>query len=267
MHITGEAPGRLPVRTGIAFGDVGAGIFGAFGIVCALFAREQTGRGHRIESSILDCLLAYFSYRVPQTFGAGKRFGPEPRRSGAGQVPYGPFKAKEGWIVIAGGMDHHWKKLCEVIGRGDLITDPRFDTVWQRREHENELTQVLEEVFQTKTAAEWEQLFFETEVPAAKVNTVEEAFLHPQAQARNMLISFDHPFGRKLKCAGRPLKVSGFKEQEYGPAPGIGEHTRQVLSEILHYPDGIIEELKEERAIWYPDEGMTYGTGWSLSRL
>lgn len=266
MSITGEAPGRMPVRTGISFGDVGAGIFAAFGIVCALLARERTGRGMRIETSILDCLLAYLSYRVPQTFGAGQKFGPEPRRSGAGQVPYGPYRAKEGWIVIAAGMEHHWKRFCQVIGREDLMTDSRFDTFWKRRDHEKELSQILEEVFQTKTAEEWEQMFFRARVPASKVNTIEEAFLHPQAQARNMLISFDHGLGKKMKCAGNPLKISGFKSQQYEPAPGIGEHTREVLSKILHYPDDKIKKLREERAIWYPEQGVTYGTGSALAR-
>lgn len=266
MSITGEAPGRMPVRTGVAFGDVGAGIFAAFGIVCALLAREQTGKGQRVETSILDCLLAYLAYRVPQTFGAGKKIGPEPRRSGAGQVPYGAFKAKEGWIVIAAGMEHHWKGFCKVVGREDLITDPHFDTVLKRREHEDGLNQILEEVFRAKTAEEWEQLFFEAKVPASKVNTVEEAFLHPQAQVRKMLISFDHRLGKKMNCAGNPLKISDFKDQQYEPAPGIGEHTREVLSKILLYPDGKIEKLREERAIWYPDKGVTYGAGWALAR-
>jgi crotonobetainyl-CoA:carnitine CoA-transferase CaiB-like acyl-CoA transferase len=141
------------------------------------------------------------------------------------------------------------------------MTDARFDTLGKRRENEDELSEILEQALQAKTAKEWEQLFFEAGVPAGKVNTVEEAFMHPQAQARNMLISFDHPLGKKMKCAGNPLKFSATKVREYKPAPGIGEHTQEVLSNLLDYSSAKIAKLREEGVIWYPYRGVTYGSG------
>ena len=261
MSVTGE-PGRMPIRCGIALGDVGAGIFTVFGIVCALFARERTGVGQKIESSVFDVLLAFHSYHVPQSFGAGMKIGPQPRRSGAGQVPYAPFKTKDGtWISVAAGSARFWELLCKAIGREDLLTNPRFASLEQRQQHENEISQIIEEVLSTKTAKEWERIFFKAGVPAGKVNTLEEAFLHPQAQARNMLISFDHPLGNKMKCAGNPLKVPAVEGQEYKPAPGIGEHTQEILSDLLGYSGDKIAKLRQERIVWWSHEGVTYGSG------
>jgi crotonobetainyl-CoA:carnitine CoA-transferase CaiB-like acyl-CoA transferase len=153
-----------------------------------------------------------------------------------------------------------------VIGREELITDSRFDTLEKRRQREDEVSQVIEAAILTKTAKEWERLLFEIGVPAGKVNTIEEAFRQPQAQAQNMLISFEHPLGRKMKCAANPLKMSATKVEEYQPAPGIGEHTQEVLANLLGYASDKIAKLREERAIWYPYRGVTYGSG-ALARF
>lgn len=261
MGVTGE-PGRMPIRCGVSFGDIGAGLFSAFGIVCALLDRERTGVGQRIETSIFDVLLAFQTYHVPQTFGLGMKLGPEPRRSGAGQVPYGPFKTKDGsWIGIAAGSARFWVLLCKTMRREELITDPRFNSLSKRQQHENEVAQVIEEALSTKTAKEWEQIFFKAGVPAGKVNTIEEAFQQSQTQARDMLISFDHPLGKKMKCAGNPLKLPTIKDQEYKPAPGLGEHTQEILSELLGYSSDKVAKLKKEGAVWWPDRGISYGGG------
>ena len=261
MSVTGE-PGRMPVRCGVSFGDLGAGLFSAFGIVCALLDRERTGVGQKVDTSIFDVLLAFQSYRVPQTFGLGMKFGPETRRSGAGQVPYGPFKTKDGsWICIAAGSARFWELLCKTIRKEKLITDPRFNSLSKRQQHENEVVQVIEEALLTKTAKEWEKIFFKVGVPAGKVNTIEEAFQHPQTQARDMLISFDHPLGKKMKYAGNPLKLSNTKDQKYKTAPGLGEHTQDILSELLGYPSDKVAKLKKEGVVWWPDRGISYGGG------
>ncbi len=261
MSLTGE-PGRMPCQCGLSLGDISSGLFSAFGVVSALLARERTGVGQRVETSILDVLLAFQCYRVSQVFGAGMKFGPHPRRSGAGQVPYGAFKTKDdSWIAVAAGSARFWGILCKVINREDLITDTRFDTLEKRQENEDELSEVLEQALQAKTAVEWEPLFLEAGVPAGKVNTIEEAFMHPQAQARNMLISFDHPLGKKMKSAGTALKFSATKIQEYKPAPGIGEHTQEILANLLDYSSDKIAKLREDRVIWYPSEGVNFGSG------
>jgi crotonobetainyl-CoA:carnitine CoA-transferase CaiB-like acyl-CoA transferase len=252
----------MPTPTGLAIGDISAGLFSAFGLLSALFARERTGVGQRVETSILDVLLAFQSYRVPQVFGAGMKFGPHPRRSGAGQVPYGAFPTKGGaWITIAAGPPQFWEGLCRAIGREDLKTDPRFSTLEKRRENEDELSEILEQALKTRTASEWGPILLEAGIPNGKVNDIESAFTQPQAQARNMLISFDHPLGKKMKCAGSALKFSATSIEEYKAAPGIGEHTQEILSELLGYSSEKIARLREERVVWYPYQGVFFGSG------
>jgi CoA:oxalate CoA-transferase len=263
MSITGE-PGGMPVGCGIAIGDLIPAVFAAFAISAALAGRERTGVGQRIDLSMLDCQLAFQTYRVPGVFTLGKEFGPNPRRSGAvGQVPYGAFKCKDSrWIVITGGAAHFWELICKSVGREDLIHDPRFDTNTKRQGGETELTKVFEDAFATKTADEWERILLEIQVPAAKVNSIREAFLHPQAQARNMLISIDdHPLGKKMKLAGNPIKIQSPDDRiEYKPAPALGKHTREVLKELLGYSSERLAKLKAEGAIWWAERGIYYST-------
>ena len=267
MSMTGEKEGRMPLPCGMAVGDLAGGLFAAFGIVCALMGRELTGVGQRVETSIFESLLSFGSYRVPQVFGAGMKFGPHARRSGAGQVPYGPFQTKDGWMCLAAGAQNFWEALCKAIGREDLINDPRFNTLDKRRENEDEVSEIISEATKTKTGAEWEEISGEAGFPVGRVNNLEEAFMHPQAQAQQMLISFDHPLGKKMQCAGNPINMSATKNEEYKPAPGIGEHTVEILSTLLKYPEEKIAKLREEKATWYPYEGVTYGKGGAMSRF
>ena len=130
MSITGEEPGRMPIRWGVAIGDLAAGLFSVIGILCALRARDYSGVGQRVDISMLDSLLSLHTYRIPQTFGTGMKFGPQPRRSGAGQVPYGPYKTKDGgWFVIAAGAEQFWASLCKITNREELLKDPKFENL------------------------------------------------------------------------------------------------------------------------------------------
>ncbi|MFC1870059.1 CaiB/BaiF CoA transferase family protein [Chloroflexota bacterium] len=260
MSVTGE-PGRMPIRWGVPIGDLAAAVFAALGMVSAIVGRGQTGIGQRLDMSMLDVQLALHGYRVPRTFGMGMEFGPQPRRSGAaGQVPYGPYKTSDGrWIAIAGGGVQFWQPICKAVGREDLLSEPRFETSTKRREQEEEISRIFEEVFATKTADEWEQILLGVKIPAAKVNTIKEAFEHPQAKARNMLISFDHPLGQKMKFAANPIKVPSLADAIcYKPAPGLGEHTKEILTDVLSYKKNRLATLKQEGAIWWPEKGLTY---------
>jgi len=266
MSITGE-PGGMPARCGVAIGDLIPAVYSAFAISAALLGRERTGVGQRIDLSMMDCQLAFHTYRVPAVFTMGKEFGPNPRRSGAAaQVPYGPFKCSDGkCIAITGGAVQFWGPICKAVGREDLTHDPRFDTNTKRLEREAELTKIFEDIFATKTADEWERILFEVKVPAAKVHSIREAFLHPQAQAREMLISIDdHPLGKKMKLAANPIKIQSPDDRiEYKPAPSLGEYTREVLSELLGYSPEKLAKLKTEGAVWWPEQGVFYSADYS----
>jgi CoA:oxalate CoA-transferase len=266
MSITGE-PGRMPLRCGVPIGDLVPALFSAFSISAALLGREKTGEGQRIDLAMLDCQLAIQSYRAAAVFSMGAEFGPTPRRSGAAaQVPYGAFKCKDGkWIAITGGAVQFWGPICQAMGLDPLIEDPRFDSNTKRQQREVELTKIFEDAFLTKTADEWEKLLFAVKVPAAKVHTIREAFLHPQAQARNDLITFpDHPLGKKIKLPANPVRTLSPDDQvDYQPAPALGEHTREVLSQLLGYSEERLAQLKKEKAIWWADQGIYYSADYS----
>lgn len=266
MSITGE-PGRMPVRCGVPIGDLVPGLFSAFAVTAALLGRENTGAGQRIDMSMLDTMLSFQTYRAAAAFSMGAEFGPTPRRSGAaGQVPYGAFRCSDNqWVAITGGAVQFWGLICKVMDLEYLITDPRYDTNTKRREKELELNEIFEAAFAKKTADEWVRRLFEVRVPAAKVHSIREAFLHPQAQHRQMLVSVEnHPLGKKLKLAANPLKVEDPESRvEYKEAPAMGQHTREVLSAMLGYDQAKLEKLRSEGAIWWADKGVHYADDYS----
>jgi CoA:oxalate CoA-transferase len=261
MSITGE-PGGMPARCGVAIGDLMPAIYAAFAISAALAGREKTGEGQRIDVSMLDCQLAIQTYRVPAVFTMGKDFFPSPRMSGAAsQVPYGPYKCSDGqYIAIAGGAIQFWGPVCKAMGREDLENDPRFDTGPKRQGRADELTAIFEDIFIQRPADEWEKALIEVRVPATKVRTIREAFMHPQAQAREMLISIDdHPLGRKMNLAANPIKIESPDDKiEYSKAPFLGEDTVEVLSGLLNYSSEKISALKAERVTWWAEKGIFY---------
>lgn len=260
MSITGE-PGRMPIRWGVPIGDLAPAIFAAFAMVSAVVNRDRTGTGQRLEVSMLDAQLALHGFRVPHVFGFGEEYGPSPRRSGGGQqVPYGPYPTHDGrWIVIAGGPIQYWRKLCSVVGREDLAADVRYDSRAKRQQHEEELSSLFEQIFKTKPADEWERLLVEAGVPASKVNTIREAFEHPQAVNQKMLIDIDHPAARRMKFAGNPIKVPTDPEAvKYGAAPALGQHTDVILGDLLGYGQAHLDSLRQQNVIWGPANELAY---------
>jgi CoA:oxalate CoA-transferase len=251
----------------VAIGDFSPAFYAVIAITSALLGREKTGEGQRIDLAMLDCQLAIQSYRAAAVFSMGKEFGPTPRRSGAAaQVPYGAFQCQDQkWIAITGGAVQFWGPICQAMGLEHLINDPRYDTNTKRQQREVELTRIFEETFLTRTADEWEKILLAVKVPAAKVLSIREAFLHPQAQAREMLVSIaDHPVGKKIKMPANPIKpLSPESKVEYQLAPALGEHTQEVLSTLLGYSAEEMGQLRQAGAIWWSDEGIHYAADYS----
>jgi crotonobetainyl-CoA:carnitine CoA-transferase CaiB-like acyl-CoA transferase len=193
IDITGphEDPEVPPCRWGVPMGDLAAGLFAAIGMLAALAARERDGVGQRLSVSMLDCLLALSTYRVPQVFNAGLSARAGLHRGGAGTTPYGAYLCSDGrWLAI-GFAQPHWAAACEAMGRPDLVSDPRFDTESARKRHADEVDQVMAEVLRTRPSTEWENVFIAAGAPAGKVNTIQEALNHPQIVARRMVRTVD----------------------------------------------------------------------------
>ena len=247
MSITGE-PGRPPVRQGIPIGDLAGSLFAAFAISAALYAREVTGEGRKIDLSLMDCNVSLLTYVGQYYLIDGQVPGP----MGSGHlsvVPYQAFATQDIYIVVAVFVEKFWRAFCRVLGIEELIDDPRFCDNDRRRENREELVPILEEIFRTRPGEEWLRLLSEAEVPCAPINTLDRLFADPQVAARNMVVEIDHPKVGRLRSIGNPVKTPPMPEGPFEPPPLHGQHTDQVLREILGYSAERIAQLRENRVI------------------
>jgi crotonobetainyl-CoA:carnitine CoA-transferase CaiB-like acyl-CoA transferase len=247
MAITGE-PGRPPVRTGIPIADLSGGIFSCKAILAALFDRERSGEGRRIELSMFDGLLNLLTYMGTMWLTNGELPQP-PGSAHEYTVPWQAFAVKDGYVVVATRQDGFWKKLCEALGKPDLGEDPRFATNASRVEHRDILVPRLEAILAQKTVDEWMALFKKFDVPAAPVNNLDRAFAEPPVAERNMIVEYDHPDVGRVRLPGNPIKMSGMEGTISRPAPRLGEHTDEVLRGLLNLSDAEIADLRTASAV------------------
>lgn len=247
MSITGE-PGRPPVRMGIPMGDLGGSLFCALAIAAALYAREKSGTGRRIDVGLMDCMVSLLTYvgqyylingKVPAPIGSAHQ----------SVVPYQAFATKDMYIVVAVFVEKFWHAFCEVLGAERLADDPRFADNDRRAENRQELIPILEEVFRTKPGDEWLRLLSEAGVPCSRINTLDRVFSAPQVAARDMVVEVDHPRAGRLRSIGHPTKVSPERARPLRAAPLLGQHTEEVLKDVLGYSDARIASLREKGAI------------------
>lgn len=250
MSMTGM-PGAAPCRSGIPIADVVGGAFATLGVLCALQARDRTGMGQAVDLSMLDVQLSLQNYRIGQYSATGAIPGPVGSgHSGFGQIPYGAYECKDGtYIAIAAGGQVHWSAFIRVLGFPELEKDPRFLTNAKRQQNANIITGLIDGMLLTKTASEWERIFFEAGVPVGVVNNISQAIAHPQVLHRNMVVNIKQPTGEDWKFAGNPIKMRGYTES-YKAAPALGGNTAEILSDILGYSMEHLNELKKANVIW-----------------
>ena len=247
MSITGE-PDRPPVRSGVAIADQGAGMFAATGILAALHTRERTGVGGKVETSLLEAMVAQLAYEASYYFVSG--LVPGPVGSGHRTLAlYQTFQTRDGYVAIA--AINRFPALCKALSREELTEDPRFKGS-QMAEHKGELLAILEKEFLRKDTAEWLELLTEADVPCGPMNTLDRALTDPQVLASEMVVSINHTLGGQIKQTGNPIKISSTPpdvRSEFLSPPTLGEHTNEVLTTLLGYSPEEIDLLKQERII------------------
>jgi CoA:oxalate CoA-transferase len=249
MSITGE-PGGPPVRPGTSLGDIAAGLFTAIGVLAALHERGRSGRGQMIDVAMLDCQIAILENAFARYFATGEVPGPIGTRHPVA-TPFQAFPTRDGYIVLAlsWGVENQWELFCASIGRADLIDDPRFDTGPLRTEHHAELEPILIEAMKKKTTAEWVQEFDAIGLPCGPLNNIAQAAALPQVEAREMLVEVEHPRIGRFPLPNTPAKLSRTPGGVRGPSPDLGQHTDEVLRELLGLSDAEIGRLRDEGAI------------------
>ncbi len=247
LSITGE-PGRAPARVGIPLADLSGGIFSCEAVLAALYARERTGKGSRVETSMFDGMLNLLSYMATHYLTAGEI--PTPQGSAHEfSVPWQAFQAQDGYLVIATRQEIFWKKLCAVLERPELADDARFATNPARLEHREILIPLLEGIMRGKTVKAWLAKLYAAEVPAAPVNDLEGAFGEPPVAENEMIVEYDHPQVGRVRMPGNPIKFAGAGKTISNPAPLLGEHTDSVLSGLLRLTPVRISALREQGVI------------------
>lgn len=225
MAVTGEIEGE-PMRVGVPVGDVSAGMYGAVAILAALRYRDRTGKGQRIDLSLLETTMSLLSNVASNYLISGD----EAERYGNGHpniVPYQAFQTSDGYIVVAGGNDRLYQSLCRLLERDDLATDPRFATNPLRVVNRAELVPLLQEAFRQRTGEQWLTELRAIGIPCGPINLISEALNDPQIQERGLVWECEHPTTGTIKLVGSPMHFSETPARLYKAPPLLGEHNDQ----------------------------------------
>ena len=231
MSITGEPDGE-PMKVGVAVADLFAGQNAVVAILAALQVRTKTGRGQHLDISLLDSQVAMLANVASNYLISGnlpERYG----NAHANIVPYQSFQASDAWFIVAVGNDKQFEKLCALIGHLELVNDQRFVTNAGRVKHRDELIAILKPIFLRRTASEWLSALEAAGIPCGPINTLDQVFAEPQVKSREMLIHMEHSQIGDLKLVGSPLKFSDSTMEYKLPPPRLGEHTEEILKELL----------------------------------
>jgi len=254
MGLTGEGPGRPPVKVGVPVGDVTAGVLAATGVLAAYIERLRTGLGQFLDTSLLEASLIHTYWPAALAFATGMSAGPMGSAHPVA-APYQAFRTQDGWINIGAIGQSNWERIPQVLGMPGMLRDPRFASNGARMAHREELVAEMTAVLSTRSTDHWVAAFERAGVPAGPVKTMAQVLNDPQVLAREMVITVDHPVAGTVKALGCPVKFSNGNGVSGRAAPRYGEHTTEVLRE-LGYSDDIISSLVQEGAICagYPAE-------------
>ena len=250
MSVTGE-PDRGPARPGLSLGDIAAGLYCAIGVLAALREREQSGRGQLVDISMLDCQIAI----QENAFMRWHLTGEVPTRLGTrhpSAVPFQAFPTSDGWMVLAlaWGVPNQWALLCSELGIPEIIDDVRFHSSAARLRNHAELEPLMVEAFRRRPTSEWVDALAAYGIPCGPLNTIPEAAVMPQVQGRDMFVPVPHHTFGTVPLTNTPVKLSRTPGGIRGTSPGMGEHSREVLAELLHIEPRRLDDLVARQVVW-----------------
>jgi formyl-CoA transferase len=232
MSVTGTEGGP-PVKVGVPVADLGAGLFAAFGILCAVRARRATGRGQFVDTSLFEAGLALSVWEATELWYSGRvpgRLGTAHRMS----APYQALRASDGHFTVGASNEKLWPLFAGILGLDHLVSDPRFATVKARVENRAALEELLERVTRTEPRRHWLARCDAAGIPAGPIYSVPEALADPHAQARGMVQELEHPVAGRVKALGNPVKLSASPATMRNAAPVLGVDTDAILAELGH---------------------------------
>lgn len=247
MDLTGPGDGA-PYKVGVSQADLLSGIYAVQGILLALLAKQKTGKGQYVDVSMLDGQVSILTFQAGIYFTTGKIT----KRKGNVHptiCPYETFQAKDGYINIAIGNDKLWQRFSNLLKLESIKNDPKFSTNPERVKNRDELFQIINKIITQKSVDEWLRVFDEKGIPAGPILSIDKVLEHPQIKAREMILELPHPKAGKIKLTGIPVKLSETKGQVQSPPPLLGQHTEEILKNILNYNDKTIQQLKKEKVI------------------
>jgi crotonobetainyl-CoA:carnitine CoA-transferase CaiB-like acyl-CoA transferase len=230
MSVTGE-PGGAPAKSGGPVCDINAGVLGALGVVSAYVHRLKTGEGQLVDTSLFEAGIQQMYWQAAIYFATGEVSGP----TGSAHIlsaPYQAFRAADGWLNIGGANQANWERLCRVLGASDWLEDARFRTNAHRMKNLQALSEVMSARLKTRKVDDLIKALEAEGVPCGRINSIADVAADPQVLAREMVVELKHPRAGRTRALGLPVKLSRTPGKVSRPAPLLGQHTQEVLSEF-----------------------------------
>ena len=249
MSLTGE-PDGAPMKVGVSIADMMSGMYAGMSILAAVRHQQITGEGQHIDISMLDCHVAWLANQGMSYLATGE----VPARLGnmhPSIVPYQVMPSADGYFVLSVGNDPTFERFCGVAGRAELLDDERFRTAPERVRNRDHVTEVLNEITRSKPSAWWLAELEKANIGCGPINDLAQVFDDPQIKAREMVIEMDHPAtgAAPAKLIASPIKMSGTPVTYRLPPPMLGQHTDQVLGEMLDIPADAVAALREKGVV------------------